>query len=136
MTKTLGVLVVLGTLLAGTAAAQDAQAVLRTAADAMGDAGTVRSIEYSGAGWVAAVGQSFTPNDDWPRFDVINYTRTIDYENRSSRESYIRRQGDYPALGGGGAPLQGEQQRRLLTSADSSWNKNGSDPAFHRCRPL
>ena len=129
MTKTLGILVVSGTLLAGTAAAQDARAVLRAAADAMGDPGTMRSIEYSGGGWIAAVGQGFTPNDDWPRFDVVNYTRILDYENRSSRESYIRRQGDNPARGGGGTPLQGEQERRLLASGDYSWNMHGSDPA-------
>ena len=129
MTKTLGVLVVLGTLLAEPAAAQDARAVLRAAADAMGDPGTMTSIEYSGGGWVAAVGQSFTPNDDWPRFEVIDYRRILDYQNRSSMESYIRRQGDNPARGGGGTPLQGEQQRRLLASGDYSWDMNGSDPS-------
>ena len=132
MAKRLYVLAALGALLAGTAAAQDAQTVLRAAADAMGDPSNVRSIEYSGAGWVAAVGQSFTPNDDWPKFEVINYKRTIDYENRSSREEYIRRQGDYPPQGGGGTPLQGEQQRRFLTSGDYSWNMNGNNPAPQR----
>ena len=80
MAKRLYVLVALGALLAETAAAQDAQGVLRAAADAMGDPSNVRSIQYSGTGWAAAVGQSYTPNDDWPRFEVTNYTRTIDYE--------------------------------------------------------
>ena len=129
MAQRLCVLVALGVLLAGTAPAQDAQAVLRAATDAMGGPSNVRSIEYSGAGWVAAIGQSFTPNDDWPKFEVIDYERTIDYENRSSREEYIRRQGDYPPQGGGGTPLQGEQQRRFLISGDYSWNMNGNNPA-------
>ena len=102
---------------------------MRAATDAMGGPSNVRSIEYSGAGWVAAIGQSFTPNDDWPKFEVIDYERTIDYENRSSREEYIRRQGDYPPQGGGGTPLQGEQQRRFLISGDYSWNMNGNNPA-------
>lgn len=77
----------------------------------------------------AAVGQNFTPNEDWPRFEVINYSRTIDYQNRSSREEYVRRQGAYPARGGGGTPLQGEQPQRFLTSGNYSWNLNGGTPA-------
>jgi hypothetical protein len=98
------VLFALGVLLAGSASAQDARTVLQAAADTMG-ARNVRSIEYTGGGWVAAVGQSFTPDDDWPRFEVVNYSRTIDYQNRTSREEYVRRQGDNPPRGGGGTPL-------------------------------
>ena len=129
MAKRLYVFVGLSALLAGTATAQDAQGVLRAAADAMGDPSNVRSIQYSGTGWLAAVGQSYTPNDDWPRFEVTNYTRTIDYDLGSSREEYTRRQGNYPPQGGGGTPLQGEQRRVFLTSGDYSWNMNGTNPA-------
>ena len=125
MAKRLSVLVALGALLAGTAAAQDAQRVLRAAADAMGDPSNVR---YSGTGWVANVGQSYTPDDDWPRFEVTTYTRTIDYDNRSSREEYTRRQGNYPPQGGG-TPLQEVQRRVFLTNGDYSWNMNGPNPA-------
>ena len=124
MAKRLCVLVAVGVILAGTATAQDAQRVLQAAATAMGEPSTVK---YSGAGWVANVGQSYTPNDDWPRFEVTTYTRTIDYDNRSSTEEYIRRQGNYPPQGGG-APLQGEQRRAFLTSGDYSWNMNGPNP--------
>ena len=101
MATRLSVLAVLGALLAGPAAAQDAQRVLRAASDAMGAPSNVR---YSGTGWVANVGQSYTPDDDWPRFEVASYTRTISYDDRSSREEYTRRQGNYPPQGGG-APL-------------------------------
>jgi glyoxylase-like metal-dependent hydrolase (beta-lactamase superfamily II) len=127
MTKS-SVLLVLGALFASAAAAQDARTVLQAAADAIG-ARTVRSIEYTGTGWVAAVGQSFTPDEDWPRFEVVNYSRTIDYQNRSSREEYVRRQGDNPQRGGGGTPLQGEQPQRFLTNGNYSWNLNGAEPA-------
>ena len=125
MAKRLSILVALGALLAGTAAAQDVERVLRAAADAMGDPSNVT---YSGTGWVANIGQSYTPDDDWPRFEVTTYTRTIDYDDRSSREEYTRRQGNYPPQGGG-APLQGEQRRVFLTSGDYSWNMNGPNPA-------
>ena len=125
MAKRLSVLVALGVLLAGTAAAQDAHGVVRAATDAMGAPSNVR---YSGTGWVANVGQSYTPDDDWPRFEVTAYTRTINYDDRSSREEYTRRQGNYPPRGGG-APLQGEQRRVFLTSGNYSWNMNGPNPA-------
>ena len=125
MAKRLSVLVALGVLLAGTAAAQDAHGVVRAATDAMGDPSNVR---YSGTGWVANVGQSYTPDDDWPRFEVTAYTRTINYDDRSSSEEYTRRQGNYPPRGGG-APLQGEQRRVFLTSGNYSWNMNGPNPA-------
>lgn len=125
MTRRLWTLVALGALLSGTAAAQDAQGVLRAAADAMGSPSNVR---YSGTGWVTNVGQSYMPDDDWPFFEVATYTRTIDYDSRSSREEYTRRQGNYPPRGGG-APLQGEQRRVFLTSGNDSWNMNGPDPA-------
>ena len=127
MPKSLSVVVALGMLAAGTASAQDqdAQSVVRAAVDAMG---YPANVTYSGAGWVANIGQSYTPDDDWPRFEVTTYTRSIDYDARSSIEEYTRRQGDY-APQGGGAPIQGEQQRVFLTSGDYSWNLNGPNPA-------
>ena len=128
ITRSKSVLVVFGALLAGSAVAQDARSVLTAAADKLG-ARNVRSVEYTGSGWVAAVGQSATPDDDWPRFEVINYTRTLDFQNRSSQEEYVRRQGSYPAQGGGGTPLAGEQPQRFLTSGNYSWNLNGAAPA-------
>ena len=128
ITRSKSVLVVFGALLAGSAVAQDARSVLTAAADKLG-ARNVRSIEYTGSGWVAAVGQSATPADDWPRFEVINYTRTLDFQNRSSQEEYVRRQGNYPAQGGGGTPLAGEQPQRFLNVGNYSWNLNGAAPA-------
>ena len=49
----------------------------------------VKSVQYSGAGWNAALGQSYSPESDWPRFDVTSYTRTIDYVGKSSRENSL-----------------------------------------------
>ena len=140
MLKTLFVPGMLLGLLAGTASAQDAQSVLRAAATAMGNPGDVRSVQYSGVGWIAAVGQSFAPTDDWPRFEVTSYTRTIDYPSRSSREELMRRQGSYPTMGGGGTPLQGEQRQVLATAGAYAWNMNGTEavpqPALADLRQL
>jgi len=126
-------------LMVGTAAAQDAKTVLQAASAAMG-AGNLKSIQYSGTGWNAGVGQSYSPNDDWPRFEVTGYTRAIDYDARSSREELTRRQGTYPPQGGGGTPIQGEQRQISLVSGTYAWNMQGSNanpaPATAELRQL
>ena len=126
MLRTLAVLVAVFALAAAPAMAQDVDRVLQAAAEAMGDPESLSSIEYSGTGWVSNVGQSFTPAEDWPRFEVAAYSRTIDYDARSAVETQTRRQGDYPPRGGG-APLQGEQTRTQLTSGEHSWNLVGDN---------
>src|SRR5712692_9590776 len=125
-------LLVVATLLALTIAtgdtlrAQDAQAVLRAAGQAMG-AANVKTIQYSGTGMNAAVGQSYSPQDDWPRFEVTRYARTIDYDAKSSREEFSRRQGNNPPRGGGGTPLQGEQQQVAIVRGNYAWNMDGQN---------
>jgi len=106
-------------LMVGTASAQDAKAVLQAASKAMG---TPKTVQITGTGWNAAVGQSFSPEEDWPRFEVTRYVRTIDYDARSSREEFTRRQGNNPPQGGGGTPIQGEQQQVFIVSGTSAWN--------------
>ena len=125
MARRLCVLVVAAlALMIQAAAAQDARATLQAASAAMG-AANLRSVQITGTGWNAAVGQSFSPEEDWPRFEVTRYTRTIDYEGRSSREELTRRQGSNPPRGGGGTPLQGEQQQVAIVSGNYAWNMNG-----------
>src|SRR5712692_5063303 len=85
---------------------QDARALLRAASQAMG-AANVKTIQYSGTGWNAAVGQSYSPQEDWPHFEVTRYSRAIDYDAGYSREEFTRRQGNNPPRGGGDTPLQG-----------------------------
>src|SRR5205823_7282497 len=105
--------------------AQDARGVLQSAIKAMG-AGSVKTIQYSGTGWNAAVGQSFSPQEDWPHFEVTRYTRSIDYDAKSSREELTRRQGTNPPRGGGGTPIQGEQQQVAIVSGNYAWNMQGT----------
>ena len=119
--KSFSVVAVLGlvVLTVGPAAAQDARAVLQAASKAMGN---LKSVQITGTGWNAAVGQSFTQEEDWPRFEVTRYVRTIDFEAGTSREEFTRRQGNNPPQGGGGTPLQGEQQQVFLVSGNSACN--------------
>ena len=107
--------------------AQDARAVLQAAAKAMGTA-NLKTVQYVGTGWNAAVGQAFSPAEDWPRFDVTRYTRTIDYDAKSSREELTRRQGNNPRRGGGGTPLPGDQPQVAIVSGNDSWNMDGQNP--------
>ena len=130
MAHRLSVLVAVLALMVGTAAAQDARAVLQTAAKTMG-ADSLKTIQITGTGMNAAFGQSYSPDADWPRFEVTRYTKTIDYDAKSSREQITRRQGNNPPQGGGGTPLQGEQQQDLVVSGNYAWNMQGttSNPA-------
>ena len=125
MKLVLHVLVVLLGLAWGTASAQDARSIVEAAATAMG-ATNLKTIQMSGAGWTAAVGQSYTLTNDWPRFEVPAYTKVIDYDAGASREEYTRRQGDYPPRGGGFTPLQGEPRTIALLSGAYAWNMDGT----------
>lgn len=126
-------------LLPSTTAAQDARTVIADASRAMG-VDTVKSIQYSGTGWNAAVGQSFSVTDDWPRFDITAYTRTIDYNAKTSHEDLTRRQGDNPPRGGGGTPLQSDQHAITVVNGTYAWSVNGTNvtpqPAAAELRQL
>ena len=127
MAKRLCAFIGLVALAVGTATAQDAMTVLRATSTAMG-ANEVRAIRYSGTGWLAAVGQGYTPDEDWPRAD-LTYTRTIDYESRASGEQLTRRQGEYAPLGGGGIPVVGDWDQEFYVSGEYTWNVlRGADP--------
>jgi glyoxylase-like metal-dependent hydrolase (beta-lactamase superfamily II) len=54
--------------------------------------------------------------------------RTIDYDARSSREEFTRRQGNNPPQGGGGTPIQGEQQQVFIVNGTSAWNMVDGKP--------
>ena len=103
------------------ARAQDTRTVLQAAADTMGVT-DMTSIQYSGTGWIGAVGQSYAPSQDWPRFELSSYTRTIDFDTYSSKEEMVVRQGNYPARGGGGAPIRGERRLTRLISGTRAWD--------------
>jgi glyoxylase-like metal-dependent hydrolase (beta-lactamase superfamily II) len=114
---------------AGEGAAQQspsqlARNALEKAATNMGVA-NLKSIAYSGNGWIGAVGQNFAPDQDWPHFDMPSYTRTIDFDTNSSREDMTLRQGNYIQRGGGGTPIVGEQKRTQMTSGGYAWDLQG-----------
>ncbi|MGH2400206.1 MAG: MBL fold metallo-hydrolase, partial [bacterium] len=114
----------LAPLIAVSATAQDARSVLQAAATAMGIT-NVKSIQYTGTGWQGMVGQNVAPDLDWPRVDLTSYTRTIDFDTMSSREEYVRAQGNNPARGGGaGFPFLNPQRVVNIVSGNYAWTEN------------
>lgn len=107
-------------LLALPASAQDAGALLRAADRAIG-ASAVNSVQYSGTGFIAAPGQSYAADGDWPRFELRSYVMTIDYATRSGKEEYVRAQGNYPVRGGGQQPVIGEQRLTNFVNGNYAW---------------
>ena len=85
MASRLLALVALMALMVGTTAAQDARTVVQAAAKNIG-ADTLKTIQISGTGWNAATGQSYSPTEDWPKFEMTSYTKTIDFDAKFSRE--------------------------------------------------
>ena len=75
---------------------------------------SLRCITFSGVGYSGPVGQTFenAVNVDWPRSEMANYTRTINWETGTSKETFDRKPGNNPAswkygLGWvGGTPTQ------------------------------
>jgi glyoxylase-like metal-dependent hydrolase (beta-lactamase superfamily II) len=129
-TLLMSLIVALGAV--GVASAQNANSVLRAAARTMG-ATNLDAIEISGAGWYGQVGQSYVLDGDWPRFEVFDYTRVIDYEANAAREDLHRRRGSYPAVGGG-PPFAGDQLITEIVSDGYAWNLQ-SDRAVSAGRP-
>ena len=73
----------------------DPQPLLAAAAKEIGEA-NLRCITFSGTGYSGAVGQTFeyAVNVDWPRIDsMANYTRTINWETGTSKETFDRKPG-------------------------------------------
>ena len=135
MSKTLWSWVAALALMSGTASAQTVQSVLQAASKNMG-ADNLKCITYSGtSGYVGIVGQAHDIRDDWPKVEISNYTRTINYDAKSSYEDRTTRQGNHPRVGGGGIPLQGEQRQQNYVLDKSAWNLEGEKPNPQPERP-
>src|SRR5215831_8146057 len=83
-------IVVIALSLVTTACTKDANGVLNSAQSSMGNP---KSLIYSGKGMNAFFGQALTAGKEWPRRDLTSYTRTINYDAKSSREEMAFRNG-------------------------------------------
>jgi hypothetical protein len=120
------ILLVLVGLSAATVATQDsrtvdAHAALLAASKAMGG-DTLKTLQYSGAGWTSMIGQTFTLSEDWPHYEIADYTRQIDYDAMWSREDFTARQGTYPTMGRTPRPETRNTQVTKGGATNYAWN--------------
>jgi len=104
------------------ARAQDARTVLQAVAQNIG-AENLNTLQISGnKGWSAAPGGSYSPTDDWPRFELTSYSKQIDFNAHFSRDQLSRQLGPYPKLGAGqGVPDQGQQHMDFVLNGSTAW---------------
>ncbi|HEY7338113.1 MAG TPA: MBL fold metallo-hydrolase [Bryobacteraceae bacterium] len=79
--------------------------------------GNVKSIRYSGSGRNGFFGQALSAAKDWPLREVTSYTRTVDYDRKSSREEIVFAQ-----------PVFGGQRQNAESSGDKAWNVGPTGP--------
>jgi glyoxylase-like metal-dependent hydrolase (beta-lactamase superfamily II) len=106
--------------------AQDARSVLQAVSQNIG-ADNLATLQISGTkGWSAASGASYSPTDDWTRFEVTSYVKQFDFNTHFSHEQYSRQWGPYPRLGGGqGVPDQGQQHIDFVLNGNAAWILSG-----------
>ena len=115
----------------------DPAPLLAAVAEEIGEA-NLRCLTYSGAGYDGAVGQTFenAVNIDWPRIDQMsNYTRTINWETGTSKETFTRQPGLNPAswkygIGWtGGTPTQQAMNQTHIVNGQYAWHIDGDGEA-------
>src|SRR5215472_8521484 len=87
-------------------AAEDAKSAVEAAARTIG-ATNLKTVEFSGTGYVYVFGQSYRPGGPYPKF-YAKYSRVVDYEKGVSREETFRKQFENPPRGGGQQPIYKE----------------------------
>jgi hypothetical protein len=127
MKRQSSIVIALFGLISWTASAQavkDVRAVLEASLKAMGGA-NLKTIQYSAKGWSSRIGQTYGMAEDWPHYEVAEYTRAIDYDAKWSREDYTRRQGRFPRLGR--LAMTDEHITNIL-SGNYAWDMRGDNP--------
>jgi glyoxylase-like metal-dependent hydrolase (beta-lactamase superfamily II) len=126
MVRKLWMLAALCALSVAPTAAQevDARAALLASLKAMGGE-SLKTIEIAAAGSSSLIGQQYSVEGNWPQFEVANYTRSIDFENKWSREDYTRRQGNFPTFGRVPMP---EQRITAIVSGSHAWDVRDGMP--------
>jgi glyoxylase-like metal-dependent hydrolase (beta-lactamase superfamily II) len=95
---------------------------------------SLRCITFSGTGYSGPVGQTFenAVNIDWQRSEMGNYTRTINWEAGTSKETFDRKPGNNPAswkygLGWvGGTPTQANLRQTHIVNGRYAWHIDGT----------
>jgi glyoxylase-like metal-dependent hydrolase (beta-lactamase superfamily II) len=92
-----------------------ATSVLQDAQKALGD---VKTIQFSGTGMSAFVGQALAAGEPWPARELSAFTETINYDQKSAKVDLSFAQ---PTFGG--------QQQNTAVNGDKAWNVGPNGPA-------
>jgi glyoxylase-like metal-dependent hydrolase (beta-lactamase superfamily II) len=120
----------------------DPKPVLQAAVRAIG-ADRLNCVTMSGTGYAGMVGQAHLndKNVDWPRSELTNYTRTMNWEARTMQEEFDRKPGLTPAswkhgLGFvGGTPLQKNPHQIFVVNGTTAWHYDGAGSQPIASRP-
>jgi glyoxylase-like metal-dependent hydrolase (beta-lactamase superfamily II) len=98
--------------------------LMQSSLSAMG-AENLQRIEYSASGWEACLGQPWSIDAGWARWDIQDYNRIIDYSDTTSYQTAQRRAGlDPDRLGGCGAqPGASAGGQQSSVTANSNWTQ-------------
>ena len=102
---------------------QDGRKTLEATGKALG-ADSLKSLQFSGTGSSFASGQSAVPGAPWPKFNLVSFTRQINYETASVRDDLVRTRAEMPPRGGG-TPGMGELRQILVARGDHAWSVTG-----------
>ena len=102
-------LVIMSAASPATSLAQDAKTFLATVAKTMG-VENLKTLQYSGAGSNAGIGQNRNPDTPWPLVRIKSYKRAIDLDATTSRVDMVRVQNGM------------DQPQTQTILANSSWN--------------
>jgi glyoxylase-like metal-dependent hydrolase (beta-lactamase superfamily II) len=114
----------------------DPKPVLDAAVRAIG-ADKLRCLTISGTAYAGAVGQQFESaiNIDWPRIESLaNYTRTMNWDEKTMVEEFDRKPGLSPAswkygVGWVDGPLQKQQHQKFVVNGRVAWQIDGTGSA-------
>ena len=109
----------------------DPAPILDAAARAMG-VDRLRCVSFSGTAYAGMVGQNVTQDTDWPLGEPLQrYTREIDFEGRSSVETFERPTLQNPASWKygpgwlGGTALQRHRRQTFAVQGEQAWHVDG-----------
>lgn len=100
----------------------DLDAFHEAALDTLGGA-LVEGLAIEGSGWDACLGQAWSINEGWARWELSDYRRQFDYENGRSRHSTLRRAEMDPGKAGGCGAQPGASPREEegFIGSDATW---------------
>jgi hypothetical protein len=111
-------------LVPAVAGAQDAKTVVANASKAMGADG-VNSIMVYGSGANYGLGQSNNANGEWPRTNLNDYVRAIDFTGSLSRATAVTWAAPVTAP----VAVQGQFQQNITAAQANAWAQQlGSGP--------